>query len=152
MSLLDSDFITTIVITILVLIFGEILPKSLAKQYAEKYLLTISASLGIVMKVFYPITWLFVQLRVGVSKLIDSNNDEPTVTDEDVKALVEIGEEEGTFLSQEKELLHNAIEFDDIVFGNFQIYIEDVRNRRIQKVIVEIQETSVDQDNFQRVI
>ena len=48
---------TTVVITILVLIFGEILPKSLAKQFAEKYLLTISASLGIIMKVFYPITY-----------------------------------------------------------------------------------------------
>ncbi len=108
-------FLTTLIITILVLIFGEVLPKSLAKQFAEKYLLTISASLGIVMKVFYPITWLFVKLRIGVSKIIGSTNEEPTVTDEDVKALVEIGEEEGTFLTQEKELLHNAIEFDDIV-------------------------------------
>ncbi|RXJ02093.1 HlyC/CorC family transporter [Anaerobacillus alkaliphilus] len=108
-------FVTTLVITILVLIFGEILPKSLAKQFAEKYLLAISSSLGIVMRVFYPITWLFVKLRVGVSKILGSTNDEPTVTDEDVKALVEIGEEEGTFLTQEKELLHNAIEFDDIV-------------------------------------
>nr|WP_238938018.1 hemolysin family protein [Anaerobacillus isosaccharinicus] len=127
-------FITTIVITILVLIFGEILPKSLAKQYAEKYLLTISASLGIVMKIFYPITWLFVQLRVGVSKIIGSNNDEPTVTDEDVKALVEIGEEEGTFLSQEKELLHNAIEFDDIV-------VKDILTPRPDVVAVSIDST-----------
>lgn len=127
-------FITTIVITILVLIFGEILPKSLAKQYAEKYLLIISASLGIVMKIFYPITWLFVQLRVGVSKIIGSNNDEPTVTDEDVKALVEIGEEEGTFLSQEKELLHNAIEFDDIV-------VKDILTPRPDVVAVSIDST-----------
>ena len=127
---------TTVVITILVLIFGEILPKSLAKQFAEKYLLTISASLGIIMKVFYPITWLFVKLRVGVSKIIGTR-DEPTVTDEDVKALVEIGEEEGTFLTQEKELLHNAIEFDDIV-------VKDILTPRPDVVAVSI-DLSIDQ-------
>ena len=130
-------FITTIVITILVLIFGEILPKSLAKQYAENYLLTISASLGIIMKISYPITWLFVQLRVGVSKIIGSNNNLPTVTDEDVKALVEIGEEEGTFLIQEKELLHNAIEFDDIV-------VKDILTPRPDVVAISI-ESTIDQ-------
>jgi len=107
--------ISTTVITILVLIFGEILPKSLAKQFAEKYLLLISASLMTVMKLFFPITWLFVQLKVGVNKLIGVGKDEPTVTEEDVKAMVEIGEEEGTFLTQERELLHNAIAFDDII-------------------------------------
>lgn len=107
--------ITTAVITIVVLVFGEILPKSLAKQYAEKYLLLISASLMTVMKLFYPITWLFVQLKVGIKKLLGADKEEPTVTEEDVIAMVEIGEEEGTFLTQERELLHNAIAFDDIV-------------------------------------
>jgi CBS domain containing-hemolysin-like protein len=107
--------ITTGIITIIVLVFGEILPKSLAKQYAEKYLLIISASLMTVMKLFYPITWLFVQLKVGIKKLLGADKEEPTVTEEDVIAMVEIGEEEGTFLTQERELLHNAIAFDDIV-------------------------------------
>ncbi|MGD6777258.1 hemolysin family protein [Sutcliffiella horikoshii] len=107
--------ITTAIITIVVLVFGEILPKSLAKQYAEKYLLLISASLMTVMKLFYPITWLFVQLKVGIKKLLGADKEEPTVTEEDVIAMVEIGEEEGTFLTQERELLHNAIAFDDIV-------------------------------------
>ena len=109
---------TTLFITLLVLVFGEILPKSFAKQFAEKYLLLISTSLAGIMKVFFPVTWLFVQLKLGVNKLIGTGDTEPTVTDEDVKALVEIGEEEGTFLSQEKELLHNAIEFDDIVVND----------------------------------
>lgn len=104
-------FLTTLVITILILIFGEILPKSLAKQYAEKYLLTISTSLMTVMRLFYPITWLFVKLKLGVNKLFGSNILEPSVTEEDMKALVNIGEEEGTFLTQERELLHNAIVF-----------------------------------------
>ncbi len=127
-------FVTTVVITILVLTFGEVLPKSLAKPYAEKFLMTVSASLGIVMIVFHPITWLFVKLRVGVAKVIGSNHEESTVTDEDVKALVEIGEEEGKFLTQEKELIHNAIEFDDIV-------VKDILTPRPDMVAVSINST-----------
>ncbi|KUP09098.1 hypothetical protein Q73_01030 [Bacillus coahuilensis m2-6] len=107
--------LTTIILTVIILVFGEILPKSLAKQFAEKFLFNASATLTIIMKLFYPVTLLFVQMKAGVNKLIGDYELEPTVTDDDVKALVEIGEEEGTFLSTEKELLHNAIEFDDII-------------------------------------
>lgn len=107
--------LVTIFLTILILIFGEILPKTLAKQYAEKYLLSVSASLKLIMNIFYPITWFFVKLNVLVSKVVGSKQSEPMVTDEDVKTMVAIGEEEGTFHTQEKELLNNAIEFDDIV-------------------------------------
>ncbi|QFT88120.1 Hemolysin C [Bacillus sp. THAF10] len=129
--------ITTAVITVLVLIFGEILPKSLAKQFAEKYLLVISASLMTVMKLFYPITWLFVQLRRGLNVLFGNGKEEPTVTEEDVIAMVEIGEEEGTFLTQEKELLHNAIAFDDIV-------VKDILTPRPDVVAVS-NETSIEE-------
>lgn len=132
--------LTTIIITVLVLIFGEILPKSLAKQYAESYLLAISATLSIVMKLFYPLTWLFVQLKEGVNKLLGSKTDEPSVTDEDVKALVDIGEEEGTFHTQERELLHNAIEFDDIVVKDILTPRPDVIAIDISTPIEEIKE------------
>ncbi|AST90326.1 hypothetical protein BC6307_03095 [Sutcliffiella cohnii] len=135
--------ISTAVTTILILIFGEVLPKSLAKQYAEKYLLVISASLMAVMKLFYPITWLFVQLKLGINKVLGSKEMEPTVTDEDVKALVEIGEEEGTFLSQEKELLHNAIEFDDIVVNDILTPRPDVVAVSINNSLLDIKETFV---------
>ncbi|KMJ58047.1 hypothetical protein AB685_14630 [Bacillus sp. LL01] len=129
--------ITTAIITIVVLVFGEILPKSLAKQYAEKYLLLISASLMIVMKLFYPITWMFVQLKVGIKKLLGADKEEPTVTEEDVIAMVEIGEEEGTFLTQERVLLHNAIAFDDIV-------VKDILTPRPDVVAIS-EETSIEE-------
>lgn len=137
--------ITTIVITVLVLVFGEILPKSLAKQYAEKYLLAISATLGAVMKIFYPITWLFVQLKLGINKLMGAKAEEPSVTDEDVKALVEIGEEEGTFHTQERELLHNAIEFDDIVVKDILTPRPDVISVSIGTPIDEIKDVFINE-------
>ncbi|NEU32625.1 HlyC/CorC family transporter [bacterium LRH843] len=114
----STVFITAAIITVLILVFGEILPKSLAKQFAEKFLLHASASLMIILKLFYPFTWLVVKLKLLINKVLGSSAEEPTVTDDDVKALVEMGEEEGTFLSNKKELLHKAIEFDDIVVKN----------------------------------
>ncbi|MDQ0168155.1 hemolysin family protein [Bacillus horti] len=122
-------FFTILLITGIVLVFAEIIPKSLIKRNAEKYLLAISASLTAVIKLFYPITWLFVKFKLGINKLFGNTQKQPTVTDEDVKALVEIGEEEGTFLTQEKELLHNAIEFDDII-------VKDILTPRTEVVAV----------------
>lgn len=89
------------------------------------------------MKLFYPITWLFVQLRRGLNVLFGNGKEEPTVTEEDVIAMVEIGEEEGTFLTQEKELLHNAIAFDDIV-------VKDILTPRPDVVAVS-NETSIEE-------
>lgn len=142
-------FLTTLVITILILIFGEILPKSLAKQYAEKYLLTISTSLMTVMRLFYPITWLFVKLKLGVNKLFGSNILEPSVTEEDMKALVNIGEEEGTFLTQERELLHNAIEFDDIIVKDILTPRPDVVAVSLTASIEEVKDVFI-QEKYSR--
>lgn len=140
---------TTVVITALVLVFGEILPKSLAKQSADKFLTNVSASLMIILRLFYPITWFFVKLKVGVNRLFGSSDEEPTVTDDDVKALVEMGEEEGTFLSNEKELLHNAIEFDDIVVKDILTPRPDVIAVSIDTSIEEIKEIFI-QEKYSR--
>lgn len=137
--------VATFVITIMVLIFGEIIPKSLAKNNAEKFLMAMSSPLTVLMKLFYPVTWLFLQLQRGVSKLLGSNKEEPTVTEEDVKALVEIGEEEGTFLSQEKELLHNAIEFDDILVKDILVPRLDVIAVDVRTSIEDIKEVFINE-------
>jgi putative hemolysin len=141
--------ISTIIVTIMVLIFGEILPKSLAKQYSEKYLFFISSSLILIMKFFYPVTWLFVKLKEGINKLIGPQPDEPTVTEEDVKAMVQIGEEEGTFLTQEKELLHSALEFDDIVVKDILTPRPDVVAISLSSSIDDIKNTFV-QEQYSR--
>ncbi|WP_078544007.1 hemolysin family protein [Litchfieldia alkalitelluris] len=131
----STVFATTIVITIMILTFGEILPKSLANQWAERYLLSVSASLLIIMKLFYPVTWLFVKLKLIVNKMIGSKGEEPTVTDEDVKTLLDIGEEEGTFLTTEKELMYNAMEFNDVV-------VKDILTPRPDVVAVSLSMTN----------
>lgn len=143
-EMFGNDFgtiaLTVAIVTVIILIFGEIIPKSIAKLKAEKFLLAFSASLLALMKLFYPISWPFVKLQLGVNKQIRMRNEEPTVTEEDVKALVDIGEEEGTFLSDEKELLHNAIEFDDILVKEILVPRLDVVAIDISSSIEEVKQ------------
>lgn len=143
-EMFGNDFgtiaLTVVIVTVIILIFGEIIPKSIAKLKAEKFLLAFSASLLALMKLFYPISWPFVKLQLGVNKQIRMRNEEPTVTEEDVKALVDIGEEEGTFLSDEKELLHNAIEFDDILVKEILVPRLDVVAIDISSSIEEVKQ------------
>jgi CBS domain containing-hemolysin-like protein len=108
-------FISTFVVTILVLIFGEILPKSLAKEYAESYSLKISGILSLLIKLFHPITWMFIQLRKAVSALINNKEVHPSMTEEEIKVMIEISEEEGVIEKHEKELVHRSLEFNDII-------------------------------------
>lgn len=106
--------ISTVVMTMLILTFGEVLPKSFAKEYAEEYSMAIASLLSLLQKVLFPITWLFVQLKRWMSRFLGDRN-EPSITEEELKAMVDIGEKEGIFLEEEKELLHSALEFDDIL-------------------------------------
>lgn len=146
----ESVLILSLVGTVFIVItFGVSLPKLFAKRNAEKYLLASSASLTVVMKLFYPITWMFVRLRDRINKLFGSRQKGPTVTEEDVKALVEIGEEEGTFLTQEKELLHNAIEFDDIIARDILTPRPDVVAVALDASKEEIKEVFI-QEKFSR--
>ncbi|MBM7096246.1 HlyC/CorC family transporter [Bacillus sp. H-16] len=108
-------FISTFVVTILVLIFGEILPKSFAKEYAEAFSSKISGVLLLLIRVIYPVNWLFLQLKKGVSSLIEKNDIHPSVTEEELKMMVEISEEEGVIDENERELVHRSFDFNDII-------------------------------------
>ncbi|MBU9712858.1 hemolysin family protein [Evansella tamaricis] len=108
-------FISTVVVTTLILIFGEILPKSLAKEFAENVSAKFSWALLILMKILIPVTWLFLQLRKYVSSLIKRDSTIPSVTEEELKALVNISNEEGIIDEEEMELVHRSFDFNDII-------------------------------------
>ena len=106
--------ISTAVMTILILIFGEVLPKSFAKESSEKFALAFSRSLRILMTVFWPVVFLFIQLK-NVAKHISPIKEEatPTVTEQELKFIVESIEDEGVLEKQESELVQHALEFDE---------------------------------------
>lgn len=108
-------FISTFVVTLLVLIFGEIMPKSFAKEFAETYTLKTSGVLLLLIKVFTPVTALFLKLKNLMSFFFRNKEREPSVTEEEIKVLVQMSEDEGVIDHKERELVHRSLEFDDII-------------------------------------
>lgn len=107
-------FISTFVVTILVLIFGEILPKSLAKEFAEPLSLKFSWIIVVLVTISYPVTWGFIQLRKLVALLFRRKDVSPSITEEEIKVMVDLSEEEGVIDEKEKELVHRSLDFNDI--------------------------------------
>ncbi|MGG3999495.1 MULTISPECIES: hemolysin family protein [Anoxybacillus] len=123
--------ISTVGMTILILIFGEVLPKSLAKEHAESFSLLISDVLYMLIQLFTPVTALLVMLKKVVSKLVGQRADVPSVTEEEIKVMVNLSEEEGVIDNKEKELVHRSLDFNDILVG-------EIFTPRIDMVAVEV--------------
>ncbi len=102
--------ISTAAMTVLVLIFGEILPKSYAKSHAEKLVRFFTAPLSALIWILKPLILLFNRL----SRLVQSKGGEPSVTEDELKVIVEQIEEEGVLEEQESDLVRSALEFDEI--------------------------------------
>ena len=126
--------VSTVFMTILILIFGEILPKSLAKEHAESYSLMIATVLYVLIKLLAPINFFFVKLKVWVSSLFAKNSTMPSVTEEELKVMLDISEEEGVIDKEERDLIHRSMDFDDTLAG-------EVLTPRIDIVAIDIDQS-----------
>ncbi len=110
--------VATAVMTVLVLIFGEIMPKSYAKNNAEKCALFFAGFLSVILKIMAPITFIFKQLQ----KLFISNDaNQPSVTEDELKYIIDEIEEQGVLEEQESDLVRSALEFDEITVDEILI-------------------------------
>ena len=105
--------VSTAVMTIIVLIFGEITPKTLAKQIPDKFAMFAAPFLKLLMIVFFIFTFIFKKWQDLISKLVKSK-DEDVVTEEEILTLVEEAAEDGSINETESELIKSAIEFGDL--------------------------------------
>ncbi|MEH7222710.1 hemolysin family protein [Bacillus sp. JJ1566] len=126
--------ISTFVMTLLILVFGEVLPKSFAKENAESFSLRVSGVLFILMKLLTPVTYLIGLLKAFAAKLSKSNIDTPSFTEEEIKVMVDLSEEEGVIDNKEKELVHRSLDFNDILVG-------EILTPRIDMVAVEVNDS-----------
>ena len=104
----------TAAITVALLIFGEILPKSYAKQNAEKFALNVSGPMSLLTKLLTPVVWPFLKLQQMTRRDENGEEDAPTMTEEELKYMIEAIEEEGVLEEQESELVQSALDFDEI--------------------------------------
>jgi len=104
--------VSTVVITITVLIFGEISPKSIAKESPEKFAMFSAPFLSVLIFVLTPINFLFTQWKKLLS-LIFKTGDDRSITEEELLTLVDEAEKEGAINEEDKEMINNVIDFND---------------------------------------
>ncbi len=108
--------ISTAVVTVLVLIFCEVLPKSYAKRNSEKLALLFATPLSFLVVLFKPFIW-----TLNKMSSMFKGDDAPTVTEDELKYMIDEIEEEGVIEEQESELMKNALDFDDITVNEILI-------------------------------
>ncbi|MCH5298448.1 MAG: HlyC/CorC family transporter [Ruminococcus sp.] len=99
--------------TLLVLTFGEIIPKCLAKEHSEGYSLASAGMLKAITIVLTPIVFLFVKLKEAALKVAGTKEEAPSVTEDELKQIVENIEEEGVIEESESEMVQSVLDFDD---------------------------------------
>ena len=121
--------VSTMVLTVVVLIFGEVTPKSLAKEMPETVATAVSPVLSLLMVLFTPLTWLFSQWKRLLGHFVHST-EEDTITEGELMTMVSEAENDGELTDRESELIRSAIEFDDVE-------VEEILTPRVDVVAVE---------------
>lgn len=101
-------------VTLLILIFGEITPKTFATKNADNIAMFLSRFVQLVSIIFLPVVFLLNIITKTFIKILGGNVDTgPTMTEEELKTIVTVGHEEGVLEDQEKEMIHNVFEFGE---------------------------------------
>ena len=122
--------ISTVVMTVVVLIFGEVTPKSIAKAKADKLAPIVAVPIDFLRSVFTPVSFLLVKLTNMLNKNSDGD-EQPSVTEEELISIIESIEEEGVLEEDESNLVQSALEFDEIE-------VQEVLTHRVDMIAMDI--------------
>ncbi len=128
--------VSTIATTVIVLIFGEISPKALAKEHAEGFAMGVAPVIRFLMIVLTPINMIFSLWKKLLSKIFKSNNDD-TVTEGELLTLVDEAHEDGSIDEYDKELIENIFDFDDISAGEIATHRTELTFLSIDQTVEE---------------
>ncbi|MFZ7131546.1 MAG: hemolysin family protein [Eubacteriales bacterium] len=131
--------LATGIMTLLVLIFGELTPKTLATQNSEKMALAVAKPIAFISNILNPIIILLIPVTNTIIKLLGGKieNKQPFITEDELKTMVNMSHEEGVLEREEKKMIHNVFEFGDS-------QAKDVMTPRTDMVAADIN-TSYDQ-------
>lgn len=99
--------------TLLVLTFGEVIPKCLAKEHCDAFSLKTAGILRVLMFILKPFVFVFLKLKSLALKIAGGSEDSPSVTENELKYIVESIEEEGVLEESESEMVRSALDFDE---------------------------------------
>ena len=146
-----SIIIITIILSFFTLVFGELVPKRLAMKYYEKISF---ATIGVI-KGISVVTAPFVKLLTWSTNLVSKifgvgEQEEEIVTEEEIKMMVNQGEEKGSIEENEKELINNVFEFNDIIASEIMTYRTDIYAIEINEDVYEILD-EIDEYKYSRI-
>ena len=127
--------ISSIVMTLVIMIIGEIIPKNIAKYVPEKFAMNVTWILNILVFLFTPLTFIFSYLEKLISRLFYVEND--TYSTDELLTMVEEANEEGDMEDHEADLITNALEFNDLDVG-------EILTPRIDVIAIDFDEDSVE--------
>lgn len=123
-----SVIIITILLSYITLVFGELVPKRVAMKKAEQLALGMSGLIWFISKIFSPLVWLLTGSTNCVLRLmhIDPNQNDSEVTEEEIRMMIDAGSEKGTIDTEEKEIIQNVFEFDDLTADEIATHRTDI--------------------------
>lgn len=115
--------IATGILTLAILIFGEIIPKNTAMLYSDKISLVYAKIILFLMKIFTPVVFIIDKMSAGISGLlhIDMNKKGSLMTENELKTYVDVSHEDGVIESEEREIIYNVFDFSDAVAKDIMI-------------------------------
>lgn len=137
--------IATGVMTLLVLVFGEIIPKAYASRFSSKVSLRASPLLRGMQVLIFPVVWLFEQITHLVFKMMGARHGEQTFSStQEIRTLIAMGEEEGVLEEEEREMLHSVIDFGELMAKEVMIPRTDMVALSAQATVNEAVKQAVD--------
>ena len=130
------------VLTLLVLIFGEITPKTSATLYSESMALKFAKPIYLLMQVLTPVIFVVDKMSLVVLKLlhIDPNKKPEAITEEELRTIVEVSHEEGVIESDEKKMIYNVFDFGDSVARDIMVPRIDMTFIDVNSTLEEVME------------
>lgn len=127
-----ANLLNTVIMTIIILIFGEIMPKSFAKINPEKFALRFSGLLYVIIKLFTPIVFLFYKMQQLLKKNVKIEEN-PTVTEDELESIIDTMEDEGVISSYNADIIQSGIDISDTV-------VTDIMTPRVDIVAISVDE------------
>ena len=123
-----SVVVITVILSFFTLVLGELVPKRIAMKKAEKLAFLMAGIIFATSKIFSPVVWLLTRSTNALLLLfrIDPNAEEETITEEEIRMMVDAGSEKGTIDAGEQEIIHNVFEFDNRTAGEVMTHRTNV--------------------------
>lgn len=136
-------YATILMITVLLLV-GEITPKSIAKKNPEKFATKVAGGVHVSMVILSPISWFFMKVSNAISKLLKADGEAEPMSEEELTVMIDEVQKEGTLEKSEGDLVKSALEFDDIKVSDICIPRVDVKAVDVTVSVEELKDLFVE--------